>query len=655
MNKEKINKLIHGYSDLEQRWLYDNALLLSKLYPKLSIEAIVDRLKMIMASNIKTTEVLLHDTYRNKVYRSDTLKMIDFIKNEKVLTGGNGVLLDRNAKNPAIKMLNKGAEKRNYYKQKMYSYDPKTEEYMFNMMNLYQGNEKTKLNAWYGINGAPTSLFFNLACATAITLKGQQLISAATCGFDMFLGNNVKFLDFDDCMMYVKNILNEKENRSLKDSDFLDRNIRVEEVYQLLYSYFEDKNHCKRNILYNILKHCSKQDLNRIYYKNNLEAFCKNKVIRNIMNDFLTTVDVYVDPSEKKTPPELKTKLDNFWLVLEEFILYNYQIPDKVFRVLNRQRKRVLVIDTDSNMIDMGAWVNFVIDNVVTDETLDKTNPSDFKYVIIYTMCYQLSKMIRTILDTYLKNCNVKKENRPIMDMKNEFLFPTMLITSAKKNYASIVKYKEGKDMHEVLDIKGLPINKSSTNRIASKRFKDIIEQKILKSDKINVVDILMELYDFENEIRQSLRDGDKTFLKPIKVNDAMAYADPLSNGGYRGAMLWNMLYPNNQIDLPDSFFLVKLTLTKENDLERIEDEYIRNTIKTNIFESEEKRIRSKGAYILAIPRTENIPEWAIPFIDEDTIVGDTMRAFMGVMKALGICTISQQSDSEQFSNYIAI
>ena len=514
------------------------------------------------------------------------------------------------------------------------------------------------MNTFDGISGAATSLFFNLYCAVAITAKGRQLISCATCGFDMFLGNNVKFLNFDDCMIYVKNIINEKPNRKLKDKDYLDANIDVFEVYLKLYSYFEDKTNCNRKILLQFLKNCSKEDLNRIYYKNNLEDFCINSKIKELMNDFLTTEKVYVNPDKGKTAknyPELAKKLDDFWIILEEYILYNYQIPDRVFRVLNRKRKRVLVIDTDSNMLDMGSWLNFVIDNIAYDSTLESTNPEDFKFVVIYTMCYELSNMIGKVLNTYLKNCNVKKENRPIMDMKNEYLFPRMLITQAKKNYASIIKYKEGKDMSNKLDIKGLPVNKSSTNRIAAKRFKDIIENKILKSNKVDVVDILMDLHEFENEIRQSLQNGERTFLKPTNVKDVLAYDDPLKVGGYRGAMIWNMLYPDNKIDLPDSFFLVKMTLLKEEQLDSIEDDFVRETLRKEIFKCDEIRIRSKGVYIMAIPRTENIPDWAKQFIDEDTIVDDTMRAFMGCAKALGISTISQKADNEQFSNYIAI
>ena len=74
-----------------------------------------------------------------------------------------------------------------------------------------------------GINGAPTSLFFNLECATAITGKGRQLISVATVAFDMFIGHNVYYLDLDDCIMYIKNVDNEV--RKYKDEDVLDNNI----------------------------------------------------------------------------------------------------------------------------------------------------------------------------------------------------------------------------------------------------------------------------------------------------------------------------------------------------------------------------------------------------------------------------------------------
>ncbi len=231
-----------------------------------------------------------------------------------------------------------------------------------------------------------------------------------------------------------------------------------------------------------------------------------------------------------------------------------------------------------------------------------------------------------------------------------------MLITENKKNYGSIVEFKEGQDMHRKLDVKGLPINKSSTNRNAAAVFKKILEFDILKSEgEINIIEILCELQDLEDEIRESFNKGENTYLKPASVNDPQAYDDPLKITGYRGAMVWNIAYPDKEISFPDSFFLVKTTLVKPDMLEQIEDETIREALREQIFNNPEKRIKSKGAYVCAIPRDEIIPKWLIPFIDTDTMVCDIMKAMMPILKALGNYGIETSSSDSYYSNFIEI
>lgn len=240
--------------------------------------------------------------------------------------------------------------------------------------------------------------------------------------------------------------------------------------------------------------------------------------------------------------------------------------------------------------------------------------------------------------------------------MKNEYLFRRMLITDRKKNYASIIEYKEGKPMNNKMDVKGLAIHKSSTNRNASEVFKNILENKILMAKGIpDIINIVLDVEKFEKEIRRSLDAGESTYLKPASVKDIGAYKDPLTNSGYRGALIWNAIYKDKEIIFPDDFFLVKCTLTREKDLDEIDDKFIRETLREEIFNNPENRIASKGVYIFAVPRDEEVPDWIKPFIDKDQIVEDTMKAFLPIMSALGLETIYTGSNDEFISNYIEL
>ena len=307
-------------------------------------------------------------------------------------------------------------------------------------------------------------------------------------------------------------------------------------------------------------------------------------------------------------------------------------------------------------MLDINPWFEFVKNNIMEKSELKELNMEHFSHTCVYVMCYQLSKMIRQTLYNYLSNCNVPDKTIPILDMKNEYLFSSMLITDVKKNYATIVEYKEGKPMFGKPDYKGLPITKSSSNRVASERFKEILENDILNNiDNVSVIDIIVKLNEFQNQIKNSLQNGENTFLKPVRIKDIQAYDDPLKVSGLRGALIWNELYKDNEIILPDSFYLIKLKTHKRSDLDLIQDEEMRNKIDELIFDNPEERIRTKGFYVFAIPRDTLIPDWVKPCIDVDLMVEDIMRSFMGVVRALGISTIFTSAQNNQISSFVTL
>lgn len=649
MGKEEIDK----YKILS-KWKKDNKILIKAMFPKATDKEIESGLNILIDKNLKREEMILNNTYQEKQLCSDTLDVSEFYFKGKPACGGNGVLINATKFNPALKMLESFGDRRKAFKKRMKDFSE--DSFEFADYDLKQGNEKVKMNAWYGINGSPTCVFFNLECATAITAKGKNLTSLANCSFEAFLGNNVLFLDMNDVLIFIKNVLSEKKNRKFSDSDILDRNISKRRVLQRIRrTVAKECDDYDEVIVDNILSNCSNEDLNRIYYKNNIEGFFKNTKIRNLYKKAINETDIYVNPDEDKTPQYLKDYLEELWSYTEEYVLYRHEYVDRVYRTKYKKRKRVLVIDTDSNMVYLNPWINFTTKNILEEKDLDR-NYEDLRHVIIYTMCYLLSKMIRTMLSMYLKHCNVEESRIGILDMKNEYLFRRMLITDRKKNYASIMEYKEGKDMHNKMDVKGLAIHKSSTNRNASEIFKKILEEKILMANGVpNVMDIYLEVEKFEGEIRRSLLAGESTYLKPASVKDANAYKDPLTNSGYRGALIWNAIYKDKEIIFPDDFFLIKCTLTKEKELDKLEDENIREILREEIFHCPEKRISSKGVYIFAVPRDEEVPMWIKKFIDTDQIVEDTMKAFLPIMSALGTEPIYTGANDDFISNYIEL
>lgn len=635
-------------------WREDMLKLIKPYYNKVDINTLMVLLDNIIKDNIRVEDISMLNSYLNTEFTTDSLDLTEFYFKRKPLTGGNGVLFDADIYNPSIPMLKGQKATRGKYKKEMYLAHKAGDEFGFKMGNLKQNNEKVKMNAWYGINGTRSSMFFNIHCATAITGKGKQLISTATCAFEGFIADNVKFLNMDDCMIFIKNILS--ENREFDDKFILDRNITVEECLLRLRDNMEYEEefeiHRVRKLLYSL----NKTDINRIYYKNNLFGFCRNSYVKNILEQSAMLSNDYRTPEPKDTNTELKTILDSLWELLEEYVFYNYQYTEKFYRVQTHKRKAVLVIDTDSNMIYLDPWVNFIKDEVLTKEQIKKKEKEseNLNFDFLYCFCYITGLMIKQVLVKYLNNCNVKKENIDLLDMKNEYLFSRMVITDGKKAYASIIEYKEGENMHGKTDIKGLAINKSDTNRNASAIFKNILIDDILKSEDISLNNVLIKISEFEKEIKRSILAGESTYFKPMFVKQEDAYANPLSEQGIRAVICYNAAYPDDIINLPDDFFIVKTTLLKPSDLDKVEDDEIRENIRKYIFENENKKISSKGLYVFALPKDKKVPEWLIPFIDINAMTQSILKAFLPVLKTIGT-VIEMTGGDAQVSNYISL
>ena len=113
----------------------------------------------------------------------------------------------------------------------------------------------------------------------------------------------------------------------------------------------------------------------------------------------------------------------------------------------------------------------------------------------------------------------------------------------------------------------------------------DIVKKYIL-GDEIDIKGIMEALTEFRNEVITSIKSGDKRFLPNGSPKEIEAYADPSSEQSVRGVFTWNILFPDNQIELPAKVSLLKLKIFKESDILPLKETHpdIYNTIIEKIF-----------------------------------------------------------------------
>lgn len=674
-------KMIMGYKNM--------AIEMLKLkYPNLTNSQLNEAIEYSINKRYKKYKARIFNSYKNEDVETDLLSLIDYIEKVKPIITPYGVMIKKpeEERNLLDEMIQGFIRDRNKLKKMMFKYEKASE--MFEKYNLAQSLAKIDANAAYGAMGMYKCVLFNYHIASSTTGAARSIISAAAMAFEMFLANNVKFRSLDEVVTFIYNVKNEKNNRKFIDSEIIDRNIDFEEVFVKImntcgHGYIPNKKEAVT--IYNIIFNLNQEDLNRLYYKNNLYEFIENSKITNMVIELLKMLKLpYMDPNEK--PDEISEELELFWEILNEYVCYNHNLVDRIERLVFLPRKVTAIIDTDSNIICLDRWYQYIKDkiegidmaiknitvdgvkflskdefgdielrNMIIDQsendldydffndellevkkTIDPINilaEDGVRYSIINILSYCCYKYINNYMKIYARNCNTEKENVPCsLIMKNEFLFKRVLLMNVKKNYASIQELQEGNIIPKglkSLDIKGLPLMKAGLNKNVSKELISILYEDVLNIDTVDQVKIMKRLKILEKKIYNSLLSGKKEFYKPVKVKSMYSYENPTTNGPFRACLLWNELtddsYAKFNLEENNAAEVVKITLTSKN-VNILKDDY--PNIYAKAVELLSNKQFSSGFSSIAVPYDSDVPEWIFTIIDYSTIINDNLSNF---------------------------
>lgn len=211
-----------------------------------------------------------------------------------------------------------------------------------------------------------TSLIYNVNIASSITAQGRALVATAIMFFESFLANNVKFGSLNEVVSFFDNIKNEKPNRKFRDRDLLDRDISKEECFAKVvmtcgYRWVPDEDDME--IIWKMINNMNQEDINRIYYKNNLYEFMNNSSMRKSLLYILKKLDKpYLNPL--KCPQEIKVEMDILSEILFEYVYYRYMIIDRIDRNEYMIKSICMISDTDSAIISVDGWYRYVLEQV---------------------------------------------------------------------------------------------------------------------------------------------------------------------------------------------------------------------------------------------------------------------------------------------------
>lgn len=622
-----------------KKWKSTQMSIMKNIFPDVKEKELEDYLDKKIATSIIDPMVKIHNNYSHLELDISLLKITDWIEEKAPICAGFGMFyMNQNMSvNPNAKMIVNFLDLRKTFKDLLEKFKEDTYDYM--TADRRQLTEKINANSFYGCNGSVVSRFFNIFTASSVTLTGQSLISTTAEAFEAFLANNVQFFDLDNCFEWLEKVKGEEYNTTVPGLP----NATIDAVFGKLIKMFTNFKTEYELPLYSYLCNCEQLLLNKFFFKNNVYDFMNIDHIRGTIRQMMEDVDTFMNPSQ--VPDVIKSRVEHLWDKLRDWVFYNHSPIGRIERLKNQTRRCVVTVDTDSNMITLDPWVEFVFNEIVPESPeLAGRDYDNIRFTSINLMCTFLTKMINEVLQKYTARSHIPAEHRYRINMKNEFLFTKMMITPSKKRYITSVRLREGKEiLPEKVDIKGLDFMKATTRKETMDRFKGIIKDRFINHDTVDLMGTLEDLGEFESHIRESLYNGEKKYLNPSNVKEPEAYADPDKMPQLRAVLNWNAIYPEQQIGLPENVDLVKLNVSKIEDLAglaRTNPELYGN-IRDGIYKSQIAKMREKGLNIIAIPRTEKeIPSWIIDYIDFDGIINKNMTQFKSVLEAMSLMSV---------------
>lgn len=649
---------------LYQDYLIQMLSVFKKLYPDMEPTKLRDLLVKGIITHYQPKKVTLDESnlmFPENISEVTIKDLDDILVKDSPIISGSGTIYKRQdqVENDRAGMIETFAANRSVAKKHMFEHLNDEDQSLHDGYFMEQWTWKIMNNSYYGVLNEKNSQFYDTHSGTSVTSSGVDIITTAINLFEKFLANNIYFYSMDDIYNYTTRIRKEvyKDDLELSwiDSEEIKGKYSVDSLYTYLTNFLHDDytpDDTDKAIMMQYLSSLTEEQRKRIYYKNNLlEFFSDSDIIDRYLKDILGRLD-FLDPNEP--PADMQERLDQTWSLLQDWILYNYQDFHRFHNASERKRKAVLLTDTDSNFVYLDPIIS-KLEELYPDKVISSDRDSVICTVNI--IMYQLQKATKDVMYKLQKESGVPDSHASIVSLKNEFLSLKIMLTNNKKQYAQIITLQEGNRLDTPkLDLKGLSIRKVSTNKKVADKFTDILEGDILNTTDISYSDIIRNYKGLEGDIYDSLMNGELTYTLPSKANPASTYKNAFSIQAYKSVYVWNELFPNKEITLPNKIKLVKTNIpnfdaVKENPYIE-EDSDIYNAFR-RLFANKDL-IGGTGINAIAIGTEEqSIPEVLRPFIDIETMIINHMKNGIVLLESIGVQPISVNSTSQITSNLI--
>ena len=618
--------------------------------------------KMIVDSLNKTADqnrVVIHNNFKHTVEECDLVDVIGDVYGNKNILSAYGTLWDRHSDNlsPLISFINYVQDRRKREKKIELEHLNDEDQSITELHHLLQILCKLVINAEYGASAQGSYFMANSFVGPSTTYNGYTIITSGVMFLEALMENNIQFESTNDAIRFIEECAIHASKYEDPIEEWLDDPMAITPEKLLHYmtvTKCAEGCHIDPEPVKAMIDNCTQEFINRIYYTNNLKAFLFQNKVADLLGQCYD--QNFTDPN---TPTDLiKVPMAKVNELVRKYVAHPFVKFNRSEIVKRLKRRSVLLVDSDSLFAYLGKFITETFEELFeVDEEVKKTK--EHKIAVAHIGNNIIANMIQDILDAVTGGLSVSEDYQKHINMKSEFLFRRLVMTPNKKNYASIVMVREGKVFDTPKpDIKGLDLKKVSTNAKTREYFTKVLYDEYLFTDTINPKNILRKFVEFENEIYSSLTQKLNTdFLKPGKFTNFSAYKAPTANSVCKAIVLWNGMYPNDQIQPYSKVYMLPISPVRcPEDLEAIRERFPTEYANvTRVFSDNAEYFEKSGTKFIAIPkRIDRIPEALVSLINFNKIVEDNTRADYPLMGSLGF-QIQSIGSGKTFSSFIEI
>jgi hypothetical protein len=637
----------------------------------------LDRFLNYQVQNCNLPVYSMRNLYTGENWEGDLNSILNMVHDEDLIIGANGAF--------TVKQTKKIAEVVTYQDQ-LADDRSKNKNLMFaamdegNLMNAtkfenIQLDVKELMNSIYGICLMPGFLLYSPDSASLITGQTRELISENMWTVEKLIAGNLCFKNIDEMLAVINKLLKQpvnmdmvrKYNIKIPTLDMLNQWTSV-----MLHSLPDDeyKRACKMKSLFRMVKEIEKDPIKSInyYYRYNLYGFLSyNPKVFEIINDTMHNPVNFYTPQEElmikvnkktgeKNPSHIFVEpMRELTEIITSFCISDLGTFDRVDKYLTRQRDCVILSDTDSIILTLDPWVNYI--SKMTGLGFDSFHDEDFAFKAMNIIGFVMTEICNFKGRNMARHCYVMDEYRKKISIKNEFLFKSLILyTGSKKNYSVHQRMQEGVLKDEISET-GSKFVSSNNNPMVTKEITSIINDEVHRSSKPSLLNIMKRIYRLEARIRNEIM-----VKRNIEFGSFRSYKNTVGkniagDATLRAVEIWNNIYSDNKIERYSKCYVFNTKMEREDQLYMIKDESLRERLRDILFKNPiVEGIETKGLRTIAVPDTMRVfPEWLIDIIDIESHVVKHMQPITALLPSFGIYSLRVDSTTSRVSPLISL